>query len=72
MSTRELSPTPTKEIVYQKAREVFGSTQKAYSWMNTPNQFFEGMRPVDFIEYGGEQQLTLTMDELARIEQGIF
>jgi uncharacterized protein (DUF2384 family) len=72
MSSREISLTPTKETVYKKARDVFGRPDKVYSWMNAPNQFFEGMRPVDFIEYASEQELGRVMDELGRIEQGIF
>lgn len=72
MSARETSPDPTKDMVFRAARDVFGDTQKAYSWMNTQNSLFDGMKPVDFIQYGSEEDLNLVLDELGRIEQGIF
>lgn len=72
MSSRQVSPAPTKEFVYQQAREVFGTVEKVYSWMNTPNPCLRGMRPVDFIDYGSEKDLNLVIDELGRIDQGIF
>lgn len=72
MSSRETSAAPTKDLIHQKARQVFGKAAKVHSWMTTPNPIFEGMRPEDFINYGSEQDLSLVMDELERIEQGIF
>ena len=72
MSSRETSPLPTKEAVYNYAREVFGDPGKAYSWMNTPNQFLRDMRPKDFIEYGTSEDIQLVLTELSRIDQGVF
>jgi RES domain-containing protein len=72
MSSRQVSPAATKEFIYQRAREVFGTVDKVYSWMNTSNPCLKGMRPVDFIDYGSEQDLKLVIDELGRIDQGIF
>jgi uncharacterized protein (DUF2384 family) len=72
MSEREASKVPTKETVYSFARHVFGEPSKAFSWMNTPNPILQGMCPKDFIEYSNEGGLKLVMDELGRIEQGIF
>jgi uncharacterized protein (DUF2384 family) len=72
MSSRETLPIPTKETVYSQAREVFGDASKAYSWMNTPNHAFKGMCPKDFIEYGNADDIRLAIEELARIDQGVF
>jgi uncharacterized protein (DUF2384 family) len=72
MSAKETSPAPTKDSVYRKAREVFGTPSKAHSWMTTENPIMGGMRPVDFIQYGIDEDLSLVLDELDRIDQGIF
>lgn len=72
MSSMETSQAPTKELVNNYAREVFGEPRKAHSWMNTPNFIFKGMRPKDFIEYSTPADLQLIMDELARVDQGLF
>lgn len=66
------SHLPTKDTVIQRAREVLGEPRKVYSWMNTPNSFLDGMRPRDFIEFGSPDDLQKIMDELDRIDQGIF
>ncbi len=72
MSSREVSQVPSKESVIQYMREVFGDPRKVYSWLNTPNRTFGGMRPKDFIECSPPEDLQQVMDELARIDQGIY
>ena len=72
MSSREPSPIPTKDTVYTFAREVFGDPRKAFSWMNTPNHTLNDMRPKDFIEYSKPEDLQIIMDELERVDQGLF
>jgi uncharacterized protein (DUF2384 family) len=72
MSSRETSPIVDKAFVYSHAREIFGDPKRTYSWMNTPNRAFNGMRPKDFIECGTLEDLKLIVDELDRIDQGVF
>ena len=72
MSTREPSQIPTKSTVYDYAREVFGEPGKVHSWMNTPNALLKGMCPKDFIEYSNAEDLLLVMEELGRVDQGLF
>lgn len=72
MSSRETSPVIDKGYIYSHAREIFGGPKKAYSWMNTPNAILKGMRPKDFIECGTPEDLQVIVDELNRIDQGIF
>jgi uncharacterized protein (DUF2384 family) len=72
MSTREPSQIPTKDTVYNYAREIFGEPRKVYSWMNTPNALLKGMRPKDFIEYSNGDDLLKVMEELGRVDQGLF
>jgi uncharacterized protein (DUF2384 family) len=72
MSSREVSQVPTRESILNHAREIFGEPRKVKSWMTTPNPFFRGMRPKDFIAYGNPQDLQMIMDELDRIDRGIY
>ena len=72
MSSRETLPALTKETIHNYARQVFGNPRKAYSWMDTPNKTFRGMRPKDFIEYANTEDLQLVYDELSRIDHGLF
>lgn len=72
MSSREFSHKPTKEGILNHAREIFGAPRKVQSWMDTPNPFFDGMRPKDFIAYGSPEDLQKIMDELDRIDQGVY
>ena len=72
MSSREVSHVPTRDSVILYMREVFGDPRKVYSWLNTPNRTFGGMRPKDFIECSTTEDLQQVMDELARIDQGIY
>jgi len=58
--------------VYDAAREIFGDPSKTFSWLNTPNPFFKGLSPKDFVECGNAQDLELVIEELARIDQGLF
>ena len=50
--------------------EVFGSSEKFYSWLNTPSFALNGHTPTKLIRdsYGKE----MVMAELNRIEHGIF
>lgn len=50
--------------------EVFGSSEKFYSWLNTPSYVLSNHRPVELLRdsYGKE----MVMAELNRIEHGIF
>lgn len=72
MSARETSPIINKGYIYAHAREIFGNPKKMQSWMNTPKSVFKGMKPKDFIEYGSDKDLQLIVDELDRIDQGVF
>jgi len=72
MSSREPAPILTSQAVRNYAREVFGDPGKAFSWMSTTNRALKGMRPKDLIEYANASDLQLVMDELARIDQGVF
>ena len=53
----EFSHKPTKESILDHAGEVFGELHKVQSWMNSPNSFFQGMRPEDLITYGNPEDL---------------
>ena len=72
MSSRQISHPTTKELVLNHARETFGEPRKVYSWMTTPNSLLGGMRPKDFIEFGSSDDLQKIMDELDRIDQGLY
>lgn len=50
--------------------EVFGSSEKFYSWLNTSSYVLSNYKPVDLLRnsYGKE----MVMAELNRIEHGIF
>lgn len=50
--------------------EVFDSKEQFYSWLNTPSFALGSLKPVELLKdsYGKE----LVMDELNRIDQGIF
>lgn len=72
MSTSAPGQLPTEESVYGLAREIFGDPRKTFSWMNTPNRFFQGLRPKDLIECGNDADLQSVVDELNRIDQGLF
>jgi uncharacterized protein (DUF2384 family) len=72
MSSIDTSQALTKDVINNYAREVFGEPKKVHSWMTTPNTFLKGMRPKDFIEYATQDDLQLVMDELGRIDQGLF
>lgn len=50
--------------------EVFGSSEKFYSWLNAPSYALGGLKPAKLIKnsYGKE----MVMAELNRIEYGIF
>lgn len=50
--------------------EVFGSSEKFYSWLNSPSYALNGLKPSELIKdsYGKE----MVMAELNRIEHGIF
>jgi uncharacterized protein (DUF2384 family) len=72
MSSREVGHAPTKESILSHAREIFGEPRKVQSWMNTPNPFLNGMRPKDFITYGNSEDLQKIVDELDRIDQGVY
>ncbi len=50
--------------------EVFGSSEKFYSWLNAPSFALNGYKPGEFLKdsYGKE----MVMAELNRIEHGIF
>jgi len=63
---------PTREAAYDYAREVFGDLSKAHSWMTTPNRFFKGMCPKDVIEHGSTEDIRLVIEELRRIDLGLF
>lgn len=51
-------------------REVFNSTEQFYLWLNTPSFIFNNLKPAELLQdsYGKE----LVMEELSRIEHGIF
>lgn len=57
------------EVTYL-GKEVFGSDQKFYLWLNTPCYALRNMKPAELLKdsYGKE----LVMDELNRVEHGVF
>lgn len=65
-------PEISKEAVLDYAREVFGDARKSFSWLTTPNQILDGMRPRDIIECGNYDDITRVFNELQRIDQGLF
>ncbi|MGK0412603.1 MAG: putative toxin-antitoxin system antitoxin component (TIGR02293 family) [Polaribacter sp.] len=52
------------------AKDVFDSTEQFYLWLNTPSFIFNNLKPSELLQdsYGKE----LVMEELNRIEHGIF
>jgi uncharacterized protein (DUF2384 family) len=61
-----------KEDVLKYAREVFGNPRKEFSWLNTPNHLFNGMRPKDLLELGESEDICSVLNELQRIDHGLF
>lgn len=57
-----------KEIL-AKAESVFGTKEKAISWFNTTNLALGGKSPNELLE---EDKCQLVIDELNRIEHGIY
>lgn len=72
MSSRGVAPVPSKEIVFSRAREIFGDPRKTWSWLTTPNHLLKDMPPKEIIDYGNVDDLNMVLDELARIDQGLF
>jgi len=56
--------------LYEKAKEVFQSEDKAEEWMVSPALALSGERPVDLVatEYGAE----MVEDVLTRLEYGVY
>jgi uncharacterized protein (DUF2384 family) len=65
-------PIKSKDEVLNYAREVFGDPRKAFSWLTSPNQVFQGMRPKDVIELGKAEDIYNVFNELERIDHGLF
>jgi len=65
-------PEIGKEQVLNYAREVFGDPRKTFSWLNTPNQVFHGMRPKDLLDLGESHDIDNVFNELQRIDHGLF
>ena len=57
------------ELVH-RGESVFGSSEKFHTWLNTPSVALGGKKPFDLLKnsYGR----SLLLDELNRIEHGIF
>jgi putative toxin-antitoxin system antitoxin component (TIGR02293 family) len=56
--------------VYERAIEVLESPENALLWLKTPNYAFRYRRPIDYLSsFAGSQE---TLDELGRIQHGIF
>lgn len=66
------TPQLTREVILDYAREVFSDPPKVYSWLTTPNQAFNGMRPRDLIDMGAAEDLLDLYEELGRIDNGLF
>ena len=51
-------------------KEVFGNKEKYRHWLMTPSSFLKNKKPIDLLtnSFG----VDILMDELSRIEQGIF
>ncbi|HLT24070.1 MAG TPA: antitoxin Xre/MbcA/ParS toxin-binding domain-containing protein [Ignavibacteria bacterium] len=54
----------------EKGKEVFGSKEKFRHWLMTQNSFLKNKKPIDLLtnSFG----VDILMDELSRIEHGIF
>lgn len=63
---------PTPELVWSRAREVFGDEQKARSWMNTPRDIFDDRSPQSLIDNGNIADQRLVLQVLLRIDFGVF
>lgn len=57
-------------VVEQRAIEIFGSREKALRWLDTPNSALGNQIPTELIET--TDGYVIVMDELGRIEHGIF
>ena len=72
---RKLSPELSDHViqlarVYARAEEVFGDRDKAVQWLKYPNYALGAVTPISCLDnFSGIQ---LIMDELGRIEYGVY
>lgn len=73
-AAQAMAPDPNfgliPEALMVHATETFGDTQKARSWMATPNRALGNRRPVDLI--GSDEGCQQVDEILGRIDHGIF
>ena len=58
------------DAVLDKAVEVFGSSDKAYHWLLTPNDITNGLAPFYLLDIPEGRVTVLAI--LTRIEHGVF
>jgi len=72
---QKFSPSVSEHIIQLvflagKGIEVFGSREKFMSWFNTPSKALGGKVPSDLVNLKTGAQMV--MDELGRIEHGVY
>ena len=60
----EISP----ELIAAHALATFGSAEKARHWMNRPNPFFQGRKPIQVMR----TDAVAVEAELVRIDHGVY
>lgn len=58
------------DLLMIKGAEVFGSLENFKRWFATPNIALGGLVPSDLVN--SQNVLQMVMDELGRIEHGVF
>ncbi len=56
--------------LFNKGKSVFGEPQKFFAWLKHPNAIFSGDTPQSLLN--SSFGLELVLDELTRIEHGVF
>jgi uncharacterized protein (DUF2384 family) len=72
MNTTAAKPGFNKDELKHYALEVFGSTRKSLSWLDTPSPALSGIKPGALLESGNQEDLARVQDELERIDHGDF
>ena len=63
---------PSAEIIRSRAVEVFGSADKAQTWLNRSRKIFNGRSPEQIIEAGDTDMMREVLEALIAIEFGSF
>jgi uncharacterized protein (DUF2384 family) len=63
---------PSAEIIRSRANEVFGSADKARTWLSRSRRIFDGRSPDQIIESGDVRMMREVLKALIAIEFGTF